>query len=140
MQNKRRHALTVRRAGARKRYAMGKYCGEIIYKGKVIALARWNSVSCFYSRTLLPPSSREAIYYDFEYRSCTCQQKPTRALAVCPEGGYTYAPIDICVPCRAIVDGASFDDVLCTEALCIKYGCSHFPRRGHPLELKEHAK
>lgn len=119
---------------------MGKYCGEIIYKGKVIALARWNSVSCFYSRTLLPPSNREAIYHDFEYRSCNCQQKPTRALAVCPEGGYSYAPIDICISCRAIVYGNDSDHDLCAHPMCMKYGCKHFPRDGHPLKLKELAK
>lgn len=54
-----------------------------------------------------------------------------------PEGGETYTLVDICIPCRVIVNGSDFDDVLCTQPLCIKYGCSHFPRKGHPLKLKE---
>lgn len=120
---------------------MGMAMGQVVHRGAVVRYFQWRTISGFAWSHLLPDRQaydhHREVDTDLPYLVCTCGQPSVKVLLVehCA-GSITYFPSEACLICNAITGPTDMERYMCTQKLCWKYGCEHFPRKGHPLGSK----
>lgn len=106
--------------------------------GEVICLQTFKTIAYF----LFNDSSHVAVSclhnadewgVQCEWRICVCKHPPIDVLLVYDQKYPTFAPGQVCLNCKAIVQQHT-NWISCGDTMCDRYGCKHWPGVGRPTK------